>query len=137
VTIHHIELWVPDLDRAERSWEWLLGCLGYEPFRSWERGRSWRNGATYIVVEHSPDMVPDMLYSRLRPGMNHVAFHADSEAAVDAIVADAPDHGWTPMFADRFPHASGPQTYAGYLENGDGFEVEIVAPSDASRSVSG
>ncbi len=31
-TIHHIEFWVPDLDRAVASWGWLLDELGYQPF---------------------------------------------------------------------------------------------------------
>jgi hypothetical protein len=33
------------------------------------------------------------------------------------------------MFADRHPYAGGPATYAAYLENEDGFEVELVAAS--------
>ncbi len=28
--LHHLTLWVPDRERAEESWSWLLGCLGYE-----------------------------------------------------------------------------------------------------------
>src|SRR5882724_3504372 len=28
--LHHVEMWVPDLDRTARSWGWLLGELGYE-----------------------------------------------------------------------------------------------------------
>jgi len=31
------------------------------------------------------------------------------------------------MFSDLHPHAGGPQHYAAYLENYDGFEVELVA----------
>jgi hypothetical protein len=33
------------------------------------------------------------------------------------------------MFADRHPRAGGDQHYAAYLEDADGFEVELVAPS--------
>jgi hypothetical protein len=33
------------------------------------------------------------------------------------------------MFAERYPWAGGPEHYAGYLENSDGFEVELVARS--------
>ena len=51
--LHHVELWVPDLDRAAASWGWLLGALGYEAFQSWPAGRSWRLGATYVVVAFS------------------------------------------------------------------------------------
>jgi hypothetical protein len=28
--LHHVELWVPDLGRAVRSFGWLLESLGYE-----------------------------------------------------------------------------------------------------------
>ena len=36
--IHHIELWVPNLTRAEPSWGWLLVELGYQPFIQWPEG---------------------------------------------------------------------------------------------------
>src|SRR5213083_2526620 len=49
--IHHIELWVPNLTRAEASWGWLLVELGYQPFIQWPEGQSWRAGAIYIVLE--------------------------------------------------------------------------------------
>lgn len=124
--VHHVELWVPDLARAARSWGWLLGELGYTPFQSWEHGRSWRLGATYVVVEQSPAMTAGE-HDRRRPGLNHLALHAGTRAQLDALVAAAPAHGWRPLFADRYPHAGGPEHCAGYLEDGDGFEVELVA----------
>jgi hypothetical protein len=53
---------------------------------------------------------------------------------VDALVAQAPAYGWKLMFPDRHPHAGGEQHYAAYLEDIDGFEIELVAydPSDQS-----
>lgn len=125
-TLHHVELWVPDLDRAVVSLGWLLGALGYEPFQDWEHGRSWRLGATYLVVERSPALTADR-HDRCRPGLNHLAFHVASRDAVDALAAEATGHGWRLMFADRHPYAGGAQHYAAYLENADGFEVELVA----------
>jgi catechol 2,3-dioxygenase-like lactoylglutathione lyase family enzyme len=53
-SLHHVELWVPDLTRARQQWGWLLGELGYEQFQDWEHGRSWLLGGTYLVVEQSP-----------------------------------------------------------------------------------
>lgn len=32
-SIHHLEIWVPFLERAKEEWGWLLGELGYEPFQ--------------------------------------------------------------------------------------------------------
>ena len=59
--------------------------------------------------------------------MNHLAFRAGTTADVDAIMADAPDHGWRPLYHERYPHAGGPAHYAGWLENAAGFKLELVA----------
>jgi len=125
-TLHHVELWVPDLPRAIAGWGWLLGELGYEQFQDWPAGRSWRLGPTYIVVEQSSAMSA-ATHERLRPGLNHLAFHVEGRDGVDRLVAAAPGHGWSLMFADRHPFAGGPDNYAAYLDNADGFEVELVA----------
>jgi catechol 2,3-dioxygenase-like lactoylglutathione lyase family enzyme len=129
--LHHIELWVPDLSRAVREWGWLLGRLGRLPYQDWEHGRSRRLGPACLVVERSPVMsAPE--HDRMRPGRNHLAFHAGSPARVDALSAEAPGHGWTPLFADRHPYAGGPGHHAACLANTDGFEVELVA-SDVAQ----
>ncbi|MET7399198.1 VOC family protein [Dactylosporangium sp. NPDC005572] len=126
--LHHVELWVPDLERAVASWGWLLTELGYEPFQDWPAGRSWRHGPTYIVVERSPALSADA-HDRMRPGLNHLAFHVGDRARLDEVVLQAPAHGWRLLFADRHPFAGGPEHCAGYLEDRDGFEVELVAPA--------
>jgi catechol 2,3-dioxygenase-like lactoylglutathione lyase family enzyme len=127
-TIHHVELWVPDLDRATASWGWLLTELGYQPFQEWPGGRSWRAGQTYIVVEQSPARTASR-HDRCRPGLNHLAFHMSSREHVDKLTVEALARGWRLMFADVHPYAGGNQHYAAYLENSDGFEVELVAPA--------
>jgi catechol 2,3-dioxygenase-like lactoylglutathione lyase family enzyme len=124
--LHHVELWVPDIARAERDWGWLLGRLGYEPFQDWPAGRCWRLAGTYVVVEQSPAMTA-AVHDRLRPGLNHLAFHAGTKGEVDALAADGPANGWTLMFADRHPYAGGQDHYAAYLSNTDGFEAELIA----------
>ncbi|MDX3190147.1 GNAT family N-acetyltransferase [Streptomyces sp. MN03-5084-2B] len=123
---HHIELWVPDLAEAERSWGWLLGELGWREFQRWPAGVSWRLGGTYLVAEASPAMSAAE-HERTRPGLNHLALHVGTRAQVDDLAARAADHGWRPLFADRYPHAGGAAHYAAYLENAAGFEVELVA----------
>ncbi len=125
-TLHHVELWVPDLRRAVTSWGWLLTRLGYVEFQNWSVGRSWRQGSTYIVVEQSPDLSASD-HDRRRPGLNHLAFHVGDTASVDALVSDAGEFGWTLLFSERHPYAGGRGHYAAYLEDVDGFEVELVA----------
>lgn len=124
--LHHVEIWVPDLDRSTESLGWLLETLGYTSLQAWEHGRSWQLNATYIVLEESPAL-SEHHYDRLRPGLNHLAFHCGSEPACDQIVSDSFRHGWTLLFADLHPHAGGPDHYAGFLSDADGFEVELVA----------
>jgi catechol 2,3-dioxygenase-like lactoylglutathione lyase family enzyme len=125
-TLHHVEVWVPDLERAIASWGWLLEKLGYTMFQTWPAGRSWRLTTTYVVIEQSPDLSASE-HDRLRPGLNHLAFHVEDPYLVDTVVAESRHHGWTLLFPDRHPHAGGADHYAAYLENTDGFEVELVA----------
>ena len=119
-------MWVPDLKRAIDSIGWLLTELGYAPYQNWGAGRSWRLEGTYIVAEQSPALTAEV-HDRCRPGLNHLAFSVGDRAQVDMLVSQALEHGWTLLFPDRHPHAGGPDHYAGYLENSDGFEVELVS----------
>lgn len=127
--IHHIEIWVADLASATRSWEWLLTQLGYSVHQDWPGGRSWRRRGTYIVVVESPDLTAGE-HDRCRPGLNHLAFHAGTRGDIDRLVARSEPNGWTLMFADRHPFAGGEDHYAAYLENSDGFEVELCADAE-------
>ena len=124
--LHHVEIWVEDITAAAREWGWLLDRLGYHLGDDWGHGQAWELGSLYVVVESGPD-VEGGRHERKRAGVNHLAFHGGSRAEVDAVVADCESGGWSLMFADRHPHAGGPQHYAAYLESGEGFEVELVA----------
>jgi catechol 2,3-dioxygenase-like lactoylglutathione lyase family enzyme len=126
--LHHLTLWVPDLGRSEPAWRWLLEELGYGVDRTLERVLVFRHPSGFaLALEQSPDMVPGMLYSRLRPGVNHIAFRLESPSALNDIAAKASDHGWSLLPVDRHPIAGG--ALVAYLEDFDGFEVELVAPS--------
>ncbi|WP_417235424.1 VOC family protein [Arthrobacter sp.] len=124
--LHHVELWVPDHDRAQGTLGWLFGQLGYVRTDTWPGGSSWQGAGEYLVLESGPDVLAGP-HERRRPGLNHLAFHAGTEDDVDALTRDALGHGFTLLFADRHPHAGGPDHYAAYLEDADGFEVELGA----------
>jgi catechol 2,3-dioxygenase-like lactoylglutathione lyase family enzyme len=131
-TLHHVEIWVPNLDTAVTSLGWLLETLGYTLFQSWDNGRSWRLGPSYLVFEQSRALISDR-HERCRPGLNHLAFHIEDRATVDALTVEAAHHGWSLLFGDRHPYAGGEQHYAAYLENEDGFEIELVAADESPQ----
>jgi len=124
--LHHVEVWVADLKLLDTSWRWLLTELGFESVQRWEAGESWSAGGSYLTLTTSPNLSSPE-HDRRRPGVNHLAFRGGGPDAVDALMQTAPDHGWVPLYEDRYPHAGGPDHYAGWLEDARGFKVEVVA----------
>lgn len=124
--IHHVEIWVADLDAVVDGWSWLFTSLGLECTAEWPGGRTWDAGGAYVTLTTSPN-ISAADHDRRRPGMNHLALRGGSPADVDAMISAAPFNGWRPLYQDRYPHAGGPDHYAGWLENAEGFKVEIVA----------
>jgi len=128
--LHHLTLWVPNLERATGPWAWLLGELGFQAAPS-DRPRVllFRKGGFALVLEQSADMVPGMLHSRLRPGLNHLAFALPDGCDPDSLVAGAEANGWTRIDAGAHPIAGGAPVV--FLEDRDGFEVELVVVGQA------
>ncbi|KAF2412273.1 glyoxalase [Microbacterium sp. B35-04] len=122
--LHHVELQLLDLAVTWPAFDWLLGELGYEPFQEWPGGRSWRLGATYLVLAAAPGATP---HDRRGAGLSHLAFHAGTRGDVDRLWEAAPEHHWRRLYADRHPYAGGGDHYAAFLENAERFKVELVA----------
>ena len=114
---HHVELWVDDLELTRAQWGPVLLALGCQPFQDWPAGCSWRLGASYLVVEQSPALLPGG-HERLRAGLNHLAVHG-SRAAVAAALAS----GWT-VRTDTGE--------AVHLIDAQGFELEVVCGADGA-----
>lgn len=123
---HHVEVWVADHAVAAADWGWLLSELGFERSSKWTGGESWAAGGAYLTLTTSPNLSLTA-HDRRAPGVNHLAFKAGAPERVDAIMAGAEQHGWRPLYQDRYPHAGGPDHYAGWLENSAGFKAEVVA----------
>lgn len=124
--IHHWDLWVSDPGVAVDEWGWLLGELGWEFDSEEATGASWVHpDGTYLFVERSSDLV-DEPHDRRKPGINHLAFTVDTRMLLDRMRAESSSHGWHEMYADRYPHAAGDAHTALYVENSEGFEVEVV-----------
>lgn len=133
--LHHVELWVSDLDGARVEWGWLLERLGWHAGESWRDGSSWSADGVYVTITVSPNL-RGAVHDRRMPGLNHLALRGGRRGEVDAVMAEAPAHGWRLLYHERYPHAGGAEHYAGWLENSAGFKVEVVAeaPDGGARA---
>ena len=115
---------VADHRAARGGWAWLLRRLGFTLDSERSEGQSWKASGAYVTT--SPNLTTKV-HDRRSVGMNHLAFKAGQQSNVDAIMIEASDHGWQPLYHDRYPHAGGDDYYARWLENDAGFKAEVVA----------
>lgn len=127
--IHHIEIYVSNLERSAAFWGWFLSELGYKPYQQWEEGCSWKLEDTYLVFVQAKEKYMDVSYNRCRVGLNHLAFHALSRAQVDELTSGVRARGMNVLYQDQHPFAGGENYYALYFEDPDRIKVELVAPS--------
>jgi catechol 2,3-dioxygenase-like lactoylglutathione lyase family enzyme len=128
--LHHIEIYVSDLERSIAFWTPFLHLLGYEPDR-WDGGMNYVQGETYLCFLQAPATHMAAGYHRKRVGLNHLAFHGKSRTHVDEIAAWVKQAGHTVLYEDQYPYASGPGYYALYAEDPDRIKVEVVAPKES------
>ena len=138
--LHHLDLWVRDAATGIGEWGWLLGEVGWAVEFQEAATASWQHDdGTYVFLqavvdepgrepghEHGHGHDHEHGHDRMLPGINHLALTTDTRAALDRLRAESSEHGWHELFADRYPHAGGEDHTALYLENAEGFEVEIV-----------
>ncbi|GGE44651.1 hypothetical protein GCM10011391_24350 [Pullulanibacillus camelliae] len=125
--IHHIELYVSDLQRSKTFWGWFLTWLGYEVYQQWPKGISWKLGECYIVFVQVEERFLDIPYHRCRAGLNHLAFHVETQEQVDQLTEELKKRGVRPLYEEKHPYAGGPNHYAVYFEDPDRIKVEAVA----------
>ncbi|MFY0544271.1 VOC family protein [Brevibacillus sp. H7] len=125
--LHHIEIYVSDLERSAIFWGWFLQELGYTPYQEWEKGRSWKLNDTYLVFVQAEEKYLDMPYHRCRVGLNHLAFYASSRKDVDRMTEQLQKRNVKILYQDKHPFAGGDHHYAVYFEDPDRIKVELIA----------
>ena len=129
--LHHIEIYVGDLERSIAFWSPFMNQLGYEADR-WSEGMNYiKEGEAYFCFLQAPSEHVAAGYHRKRIGLNHLAFKGKSRAHVDEIATWVKHNNYTTLYESLYPFASGPDYYALYCEAPDRIKVEVVAPSEA------
>lgn len=123
--LHHVELYVSDLERALVFWTPLMERLGFEPER-WDGGMSYYGpeDAPYLCLLQAPAEHLAAGYHRKRVGLNHLAFRARDRGQVDELCAWAKAEGHAVLYPERFPAED---YYALFVEDPDRIKVEVVA----------
>ena len=124
--LHHVEIYVSDLQKSKEFWGWLLPLLGYKEYQSWPEGISYILGTTYIVFVQTSKRFLDPPYNRCRTGLNHLAFSVDDEQFIDNVTAQLRERGVPILYENKHPHAGGPDFYGVFFEDPDRIKVEIV-----------
>lgn len=126
--LHHIELYVSNLQISREFYDWFLKRLGWEEYQAWDQGQSWRLGRLYLVLVQTEEKYLSPPYHRKRTGLNHLAFYANSRKTVDKIAVELKERGTTILYTGRFPYAGGADHYAVFFEDPDRIKLELVAP---------
>jgi catechol 2,3-dioxygenase-like lactoylglutathione lyase family enzyme len=128
--LHHIELYVSNLNRSREFWGWLLcDIFKYEPYQLWDKGMSFRREGCYIVLVQTEERFQSPKYHRCRTGLNHIAFQVDTREEVDVLTEELRLRRVKILYEDRHPHAGGPDSYAVFFEDPDRIKVEVVSNS--------
>lgn len=126
--IHHISIGVSGILRAGKFYDATLGALGYK--RVWEDLRPGeRNQAIGYGLVDGQDLftIKERYSENLNPGPGfHLAFSASSKESVDhwheiGLTLGGKDKG-SPKLWTEF----GPDYYAAYLVDPDGWQLEAV-----------
>lgn len=128
--LHHVEIYVSNLERSIAFWGWFLVALGYAEYQRWASGVSYKRGDTYLVFVQTEAKHLDVPYHRCRTGLNHLAFHSDSRDDVDKLTNQLRHKGINILYGDKHPHAGGNDYYGVFFEDPDRIKVELVAPKE-------
>ena len=123
--LHHVEIYVSNLEKSIDFWGWFLKQLGYKKFQKWSEGISWKKGRTYIVFVQTKKKYINVPYHRCRVGLNHLAFHAQSKKDVDKMTENLKKRNIKILYIDKHPHAGGSKYYGVFFEDPDRIKIEF------------
>lgn len=128
--LHHVELYVQNLEKSLTFWNWFLKELDYAEYQKWDKGISFKKGETYIVFVQVEDKYLKNQYHRCQHGLNHLAFHATKDF-VDSMMQKLTDKKINILYSDKYPDKND-EYYALYFEDPDRMKVELVAHNPIS-----
>jgi|SRR5665213_3672847 len=119
--LHHLSFGVSDLARASAFYDAVLGALGFRRVSADERF------VGYGLVDGEDMFALKLREGTAAPGAGcHLAFAAASRAAVDAFHQAGLQHGGEDDGAPGLRPHYGPNYYAAFMIDPDGYRIEAV-----------
>ncbi|UTC75091.1 VOC family protein [Treponema sp. OMZ 792] len=123
--MHHIEIYVSNLDKSKEFYSWILSILGFKLFQEWEDGFSYKKDGFYIVFVQAKEKYLIRGYNRCSIGLNHLAFRCHSKDEIDQIRKLLIQRNIVLLYDNKYPNAGGNEHYAVYFEDPDRIKIEI------------
>jgi catechol 2,3-dioxygenase-like lactoylglutathione lyase family enzyme len=125
-SLNHIEIYVNNLDKSYKFWNWFLKELGYSEFQKWDDGFSMILDSIYIVFVQTSKKYLKNSYNRCNTGLNHISFNVISEERFQYFFEELEKQKVDFLYSDKFPYAGGDKSKRIYFEDPDRMKVEIV-----------
>jgi catechol 2,3-dioxygenase-like lactoylglutathione lyase family enzyme len=125
--LHHVEIYVSNLEQSRAFWAWLLTRLDYTQSATWEQGFSFKKGDTYLTFVQVEAKYLDISYHRCRVGLNHLAFAVPTRPEVDDFHRALVEKQIPLLYEEKYPFAGGEDYYAVFFEDPDRMKVEVAS----------
>lgn len=123
--IHHIEIYVSNLEQSRRFWDWFLQKLHYELYQQWSEGFSYIRDSTYIVFVQTKKHYLSPSYHRCRTGINHLAFEINSLELFDELSKECAEYQ-IPILYKSKSELNFDREKILFIEDPDRIKVEII-----------
>jgi catechol 2,3-dioxygenase-like lactoylglutathione lyase family enzyme len=135
--LHHVEIYVSNLDASHAFWTPLLARVGYVESGRWDDGFTLaHDDDAYLTFVQVADKHALRRYHRCGVGLNHLAFRVKDRDAVDMLRQFCQESGFSCLYDERYPYANGGSDYyALFIEDPDRIKVEFVA-AEGNRAAS-
>lgn len=127
--LHHVELYVSDLQVSRQFWTLLLAPIGYVETGCWETGFTLgKDEDAYLTFVRVEQKYANIAYHRCGVGLNHLAFRVKDRAMVDRLHQQCRSQNIVCLYDGKYPFANGGEDYyALFVEDPDRIKVEFVA----------
>ncbi len=121
--LHHIEIYVKDINRTRKFYDLLFPILGYEIYQEFKDGFSYKCDKEYIVFVQVRDKYKGNDYNRCNVGLNHIAFKAKSIQTIQKIKSLLEVNNIKMLYDNRYLNEESPTIF---FEDPDRIKIEVT-----------